>query len=72
MGEDNIHELTNAIVKMAVKDWRKAARRLKRKPNNKQALALKQECEAFFLSDWFSFLTDADGKYILKRLQEEL
>ncbi len=72
MGEENIEALICAIVKQAVKDWRTAVRRLKRKPGNKEAQALRSECEAFFRSEWFRFLTDADGRYILKKLQEEL
>ena len=67
----NYQNLANAIILEAVKEWRDAVRRLKRKPNNKQALEEKQSCEDFFLSEWFDILTDIYGADLLRRLKEE-
>ena len=31
-----------------------------------------RECEAFFRSEWFSFLMDINGQYVQRKLREEL
>ena len=67
----NYQNLANAIIIRAVEDWRDAVRRLKRKPNNKQALEEKESCEDFFLSDWFDILTSVRGEDLLRKLKEE-
>ena len=67
----NYQNLANAIILQAVKDWRDAVRRLKKKPNNKQALEEKEACEKFFLSEWFDILTDIYGADLLRKLKEE-
>ena len=63
--------LANAIVLQAVKDWRSAVRTLKKRPRYDPAKQMKNECEDFFLSDWFEALTSADGRMILRKLKEE-
>ena len=63
--------LANAIVLQAVKDWRAARRKLKRKPQNESARIELESCERFFRSDWFTELTDVDGVAILRKLYEE-
>ena len=63
--------LANAIVLQAVKDWRAARRKLKRKPQNESARIELESCERFFRSDWFTELTDVDGGVILRKLYEE-
>ena len=68
---DPYQSLANAIVLQAVKDYREARHKLKKRPKNQDARDTIKECEEFFLSDWFRTLTDADGASILKRLQEE-
>lgn len=67
----NYQNLGNAVILQSVKDWRDAVRRLKRKPNNKQALEEKESCEDFFLSDWFDILTSVRGEDLLRKLKEE-
>ena len=69
---DPYENLANAIVLQAVKDWRESVRKLKRNQKNTDAAMMKKECEEFFLSDWFSQLTDMDGRYLLRRLNEEV
>lgn len=52
--------LANAIVLKAVDDYRAT-----------ESAAERKEIEQFFLSSWFTTLTNADGGYILKKLREE-
>lgn len=53
-------ELANAIIIQAVKDYRRAI-----------SPQVRRGIKRFFLSDWFMILSDADGKRILKRLEQE-
>lgn len=64
--------LANAIVLTAVKDYRTALRRLKRKPNNKDAAAECDSIEEFFHSEWFAILTEMDPDYLIDRLNKEV
>lgn len=63
--------LFNAVIMQAVRDYRDARRRLKRKPDDREASASMQEVTRFFHSDYFSLLTRLDGPSILQRLMEE-
>lgn len=69
---DPYENLANAIILQAVKDYRTAAKKLKRNPKNKDAKLMVEDCERFFCSDWFGQLTSVNGKMLLKKLQEEL
>lgn len=107
--------LANGIIEQAVKDYRRAARFLKKNSRTKELedevaviryirkkdkklrpwmylsdkirhydpaekLMIKiednerilRETEKFFLSDWFSDLTEINGKWLLERLKHEL
>jgi len=64
-------ELANAIIRLAAKDYMKALAKLKRDPNNSNAARTAHECERFFLSDWFSILTELDGTLLMSRIQKE-
>lgn len=44
--------LANAIIIQAAKDYKKALRRLKKFPKDKEALHTKRDCERFFRSGW--------------------
>lgn len=68
---DPYENLANAIVLQAVKDWRSAVRKLKKRPRYDPARQMKDECERFFLSDWFEALTSVDGGMILRKLKQE-
>ena len=68
---DAYEKLANAIILQAVKDWRAARRKLKRKPQNESARIELERCERFFRSEWFTTLTDVDGAVILRKLYEE-
>lgn len=63
--------LANAIILQAVKDWRAARGKLKRKPKNESARIELEGCERFFRSDWFTTLTNVDGEFIIQKLHEE-
>lgn len=69
---DPYEELANAVILLAVKDWRMAASTLKRKPDNAWAWQTKRECVRFFRSRWFKHLTRLDGDLLLKKLEEEV
>jgi hypothetical protein len=66
--DDPYKNLANAIIIQAATDYRKALKQLKRNPRYEPALITKRECERFFHSDWFRFLTDADPQYLLDHL----
>lgn len=55
------HALINAIILQAVKDYRTAL-----DDENTSGIA---ECERFFRSDWFTFLTDVDGEIIIQQVK---
>lgn len=60
---DAYHALVNAIVMQAVKDYRTAL-----KDDDTQ---VKHECERFFRSSWFTFLTDVDGEIIIREVRRQ-
>lgn len=68
---DPYENLANAIILQAVKDWRSAVRTLKKRTRYDPAKQIKEECERFFLSDWFEVLTSVDGRLLLRKLKEE-
>ena len=68
---DPYENLANAIVLQAVKDYRDALKRLKKKPRNQAAMSDAMECERFFHSGWYKTLTSVDGEYLIQKLREE-
>lgn len=58
------HALINAIILQAVKDYRTAL-----DDENTSGIA---ECERFFRSDWFTFLTAVDGEIIIRQVKREI
>lgn len=56
--------LANAIVELALKDYKKALKQHYRFPNNKDADAV-TSLERFFRSGWYGMLTDLDGEYLM-------
>ena len=64
--------LANAVILQAAKDYRRALRRLKKAPWDKEAKRRKRECERFFLSDWFKILTSLNGDVLLDDLYREV
>ena len=63
--------LANAIIIQAAKDYKKALRRLKKFPRDKEVRHTKRDCERFFRSGWFERLTDLNGEVLIRKLNEE-
>ncbi len=68
---DPYEMLRNAIVLKAVKDWRLAVHKLEKQPESIYSQSVRDNCERFFLSDWFEKLTGMDGSVILRKLKKE-
>ena len=68
---DPWENLANAITLQAVKDYREARKKHKKRPKNEDAKLMIADCEAFFRSDWFKALTELDDEMLLRKLQEE-
>ena len=64
--------LANAIIIQAAKDYKKALRRLKKFPRDKEVRHTKRNCERFFRSGWFERLTDLNGEVLIRKLNEEV
>ena len=64
--------LANGIILLAVKDYRTALRKLKKRPKYGPAQDIKNEVERFFRSDWYRELTSVDGNVLIKKLQAEV
>jgi hypothetical protein len=71
LSENPWERLANAIVLSAVSDYRAALRKLKRNPQNQDAMSDAMAIERFFRSGWFSILTSVDGEYLMDRLRKE-
>ena len=65
-------DLANAIVVLAVKDYRYARWRVRRFPGAKTSQERIRECERFFRSKWFKVLTGIDGKELINQLRREV
>ena len=68
----NYEELANAIVVQAVVDYRMAANRLEKHPQDKMQKHTQQEVLRFFRSDWFGMLTTLDSEVIIEKLAKEV
>lgn len=68
---DPWENLANAIILQAVKDYREARKKLKKRPKNEDAKLTVSDCEAFFRSEWFKALTNVNGEMLLRKLREE-
>ena len=69
MNETGIENLTNAIVLQAVKDYRRAL--AGGSVNGRDSKSVIAECERFFQSEWFNFLTNVDGMIIIANIRKE-
>ena len=69
---DGWRDLANAIIETAAHDYKQALRTLERYPYNYMAQRQKYEIEQFFRGSLFEVLTDIDGNYLMKKLQEEV
>ena len=63
--------LANAIILLAVSDYRAAKKRLRGFPTSRDALATCRAVRRFFLSAYFGNLTKLDGRLLLEQLDRE-
>ena len=63
--------LAEAILKLCVKDYRKAMRTLKRNPGSYRAKDDIRQIEMFFHSQLFAAMVDLDPDYVIQKLRED-
>lgn len=71
LAEDPYEKLANAIVLLAVSDYRTVLQKIRRNPQNKNAVDEALRIERFFRSEWYQTLTSVDGEYLIDRLRRE-
>lgn len=69
---DPYEQLANAIILQAVKDYRDALKKLKKRPRYDPAKDMISEVERFFHSSWYRELTSVDGNFLIKNLRLEV
>ena len=69
--ETAYENLANAIVLQAVKDYRSAKAMQRIDPKDYSARGRIGVIRKFFRSDWFRTLTDIDGEWLIRKLDEE-
>ena len=69
---DCYQNLANAIILLAVKDYKTVLRRLMRNPHNQDAQREKKRLERFFFSQWYGVLTDLDPKRLISEVKKQL
>ena len=72
MCDEGYYALAKAIILQAVKDFKPAYMRLKRKPDDKAATARVKEITEFFCGEYFCLLSDMDGPRLLKKIMEQI
>ena len=72
LSENPYEALANAIVLQAVNDYRATLKKVKKNPNNREALDEALQIERFFKSQWYQVLTSVDGEYLINRLRREV
>ncbi len=63
--------LAEAILKLCVKDYRKAMRTLQRNPGSYRAKDDIRQIEAFFYSRLFAAMVDLDPDHVIQKLRED-
>ena len=69
---DPYEQLANAIILQAVKDYRDALKKLKKRRRYDSAKDMISEVERFFHSDWYRELTSVDGNFLIEKLRSEV
>lgn len=69
---DPYEDLANAIVLLAVRDYRDALKKLMKHPRHESAKRTKAEVERFLRSDWYRELTAVEPEILLRKLKEEV
>lgn len=61
-----------AIIQQAINDYKKALNQLNNNPYHTGAKHMIDDCEKFFLSQWFLVFCDVDGARVIKHLQNQV
>ena len=64
--------MARAIILQAVKDFKPAYLRLKRRPDDRVATARVKEITEFFCGEYFCLLSDADGPALLRKIMKQI
>ena len=64
--------LANAVIVQAAEDYRKALRKIKKAPENREAMDEALQIERFFRSAWYQVLTSVDGEFLIWSIREEI
>ena len=72
MCDEGYYALAKAIILQAVKDFKPAYIRLKRRPDDKAAAERVKEITEFFCGEYFCLLSDMDGPRLLKQIIAKL
>ena len=67
----NTEVLANAIIELAVQDYRWVRSALCKAAENFEAMEMRSDTERFFRSAWFGQLTRIDGEWLLEKLEGE-
>lgn len=65
-------DLANAIIIKAYNDYRTALKRVKKNPENKDAINEALSLERFFKSPWYQVLTSVDGEFLIRKIRAEV
>lgn len=69
---DCYQNLANAIILLAVKDYKVVLRRLMRNPRSRDAQSEKKQLERFFFSQWYGILTEIDPNRLISEVKKQL
>ena len=72
MSDEGYYTLARAIILQAVKDFKPAYLRLKRRPDDKAAASRVKEITEFFCGEYFCLLSDTDGPRLLRKIMEQI
>ena len=65
-------DLANAIIIKACNDYRTALKRVKKNPENKDAINEALSLERFFKSPWYQVLTSVVGEFLIRKIRAEV
>ena len=69
---DPYENLANAVIAQAAADYRRLLKRAQKNPANREALDEALQVERFFRSGWYQRLTNVDGEFLIRKLQEDI
>ena len=69
---DPYENLANAVIAQAAEDYRRLLKRAKKNPANREALDEALQIERFSRSGWYQRLTNVDGEFLIRKLQENI